>query len=153
MKRVFLAIMGLIMVLVHLGGAFSEPVDFSGYDDKALLEIFEQIQSEIIKRGIKKSVTLPKGTYRCGIDFPEGGYIISMIMEEKTEGCIWVYDPSVGQDNKEYTEFYEYITHRDVAKSYIDGEKYEYKVDIDDGKELKVDFPVTITTFSPLLFQ
>ena len=147
MKKRFLILIILSFIVIAIP-VISESIDLSKYDDTALVELLHNIQDEIANRGIKEKKSFPIGEYICGKDFPAGKYILSFTTEQKTEACIWVYDPAFSREDDQYTIFYKYITHRDVTTNYIDGQQYDYTVDIKEGNVLKVELPILMSPFT-----
>ncbi len=153
MKKSLWVLIILIICLTFSASGFSEAINFSKYDDNELITLLDEIQNEIIKRGINRTANLPIGEYICGKEFPAGKYIVSFTMKEGMEACIWVYNPSYDKDDEHYTVFYQYFTHRDVFATYVDGEVYEYAIDIKEGDVLKVEMPVTLQVYNKILFK
>lgn len=51
--------------------------DLTQYTNDQLTELLQNINVEIVNRGLSKTASLAAGTYICGKDFPAGSYDIS----------------------------------------------------------------------------
>ena len=52
-------------------------VGFSQMTDEELLQAQEELQKEIVDRGLLKKITLPSGLFVAGVDIPAGKYIVT----------------------------------------------------------------------------
>jgi len=72
MKKV-LALLIALWLMVCTAGA--ETIDLSMMTDSEIITLLEQVNSEVVSRGIAKTAKLPQGTYIVGRDLPAGRYI------------------------------------------------------------------------------
>lgn len=149
MKRIIVLFLAFAMFSSAFTYATAEEIDFSTYDDAALVKLLSDIQAEIAKRGIEKTASLLQGNYSCPEDIPAGTYILHATAGERTNGIIWVADPgftiqSNGSPDK-------YSLHQYIG---IAGNKEgDYKITLKEGSMLHLPCPATLTILSGVLFQ
>ena len=85
MKKILGILVAAVIALTSLT-ALAEAIDFSDYNDAALIELLASVQQEIANRHIEKSASLPQGTYLVGKDIPAGSYDISVVYK----GSMWM---------------------------------------------------------------
>ena len=73
-------VLSIVLLFVFLS-AYAFPcnaeIGFSGMTDDELLEAQEELKTELLTRGLIKTITLPAGLYEVGTDIPHGKYIIT----------------------------------------------------------------------------
>ena len=88
MKKGFLVLLVLCLMIVSVSTAYAESVELSNYADSELLALLDQVQSEIVARHIEKVAQLPAGTYVGGKDIPAGTYVLTNNGNEKDSGIV-----------------------------------------------------------------
>ena len=94
----------LFVVLLILSGltiAFATGIDFSSYSDAELISIVEQLNAELVARGISKTASITPGSYLVGRDIPAGKYVLKndtegtayyLIYKDDLIQYVWQYD-------------------------------------------------------------
>lgn len=73
MKRILCVCLAMLMLIAPSSIA-EENIDFSSYNLDELLDMSNQIQTEITKRNPTEYSTIPSGTYQAGVDIAQGRY-------------------------------------------------------------------------------
>lgn len=74
MKKIFAVLIAAFLAFGALPG-YAE-TDLSGYSSAELLDLRNQINAELVARGIEKETLVPVGIYVIGVDIPAGDYTI-----------------------------------------------------------------------------
>ena len=74
MRKIFALALALTLLAVPLYAAVATGVDLSGMTDDELTTLAQQLDAEMLDRGMVKSAVLPTGKYTIGVDLPEGEY-------------------------------------------------------------------------------
>ena len=76
MRKIFALVIALTLLTVPLYAAVAAGVDLSGMTDEELTALKQQLDAEMLDRGMVKTAVLPIGTYTVGIDIPKGDYAL-----------------------------------------------------------------------------
>ena len=93
----------LFVVLLILSGltiAFATGIDFSSYSDAELISIVEQLNAELVARGISKTASITPGSYLVGRDIPAGKYVLKNDTEGTAYYLIYKDDLQYYSDNE-----------------------------------------------------
>ena len=91
MKKVFVLVLVLILLSVPLYTALATGVDLSGMTNDELTAMKQQVDAEMLERGIAKTAILLPGEYIIGSDIPAGTYALSINSEDPGYGRYWLY--------------------------------------------------------------
>lgn len=78
MKKVLALVLALTLLTVPLYAAVATGVDFSSMTDEELTALKQQLDAEMLERGMVKTAVLPMGMYIVGKDIPQGDYELSI---------------------------------------------------------------------------
>ena len=136
MKKTLALILTVCLLAAPMAFASAEDVtDLSSLNDKQLVALLAEVQSEIVSRHIEKTASLTAGTYIGGRDIPAGSYILSTAGTEDEFGIVSlrsVNDPADSYPSKLY--------------ELKDGDdSYSVFVTIEEGDTLILPFPYTLT--------
>ncbi len=67
----------LLVALLLIPTALADTVNLSTMSDAEIIALLEQVNQEIVNRGINKTARLPQGGYIAGKDLPAGRYIFT----------------------------------------------------------------------------
>ena len=133
MKKLAVAILGLFVLITGcIGLSESESIfTISSLSDEELIELYSQINEEIVNRKIEKTAKLLAGTYEIGKDIPAGDYMIVVDNTEQSYASFLVIrDPRV----------YKY-DHNGVPA----GQKAQFYLTFTDGEIVEVYAPFELT--------
>ena len=144
MKKVLGILLASVIALTSLT-ALAEAIDFSDYNDTALIELLASVQQEIANRHIEKSASLPQGTYLVGKDIPAGSYDISVVYKGAMWMDVYIYSDAGSKDAKhDFTVFSD--------GDYGDGTG-SFHVDLAEGEVVKCTAPITLTISAGVMFR
>lgn len=127
----------------ELTANFAEAPDFSAMSDDELIAQLAALQSEIVARDIEKTAALTAGTYIGGRDIPAGDYILASAGEEGDAGIVSLR--SVNDPEDEYpSKLYEFN---------FASEGYTVYITVEEGDELVVPYPYTLTVSAGVKFE
>lgn len=92
MKKIFAFVLALLLLC---GSVAVAEVSLAQYTAEELLALRDQINQELLKRGIENKVLVPIGNYIGGVDIPAGDYTITCA----ENGSIFIY-PDEEEANK-----------------------------------------------------
>ena len=142
MKKL-LCVLAAACLLLGAAGAFAEAPDFSAMSDDELIAQLAALQSEIVARDIEKTAALTAGTYIGGRDIPAGDYILASAGEEGDAGIVSLR--SVNDPEDEYpSKLYEFN---------FASEGYTVYITVEEGDELVVPYPYTLTVSAGVKFE
>lgn len=111
--------------------------------DDELIAQLAALQSEIVARDIEKTAALTAGTYIGGRDIPAGDYILASAGEEGDAGIVSLR--SVNDAEDEYpSKLYEFN---------FASEGYTVYITVEEGDELVVPYPYTLTVSAGVKFE
>ena len=84
-------VIALLLVACSPALAATETIDLTQLSDDELIELLDQVNNDIVKRGIEKTATLSKGTYIVGVDIPVGKYLYTCLAQGNDWGNVTVY--------------------------------------------------------------
>ena len=134
----------LLACLLFLPSALADPVDLSGLTDDEIVTLLNQVNQEMVTRGISKTATLPKGSYIGGEDIPVGKYIFICTAKGSEWGNVTVKkDRGSGS-----------LVTWEVVSAPEEGEEPEtIFITLGEGDELKSGVPFTLTIMSGAIFK
>ena len=104
----------MLAVLVMGGCVFADEngrsggVDLSQYSDEEVVNLLNQVQTELVNRQIEKTATLEKGTYTVGKDIPAGEYVLFKGADSGDGGIVWLRAADDPEDDWP-SKLYEYV--------------------------------------------
>lgn len=122
----------------------AETFDLSSMTDAEVSALLEQVNQEIVGRGIFKSAKLPKGSYIAGKDIPTGAYIYTCLASGSDWGNVTVY--SDGGKGKQL--LWEVVMAPEAGQ-----EPESFFVTLSDGDQLKSGVPFSLTVFGGIQFK
>lgn len=84
MKKLYCIILAVALLLSVAVFAFAEGFDFSDFSDEELLQLRQEADIELAKRGA--GVVIPAGIYHVGVDFDPGSYTLTLAAEMEETG-------------------------------------------------------------------
>lgn len=88
---IIIALLLLTPVFAKTALAVSETIDLAALSDEEVVSLLDQVNNEIVKRGIEKTATLSKGAYIAGVDIPVGKYVYTCLAKGDDWGSVTVY--------------------------------------------------------------
>ena len=77
MKKVVVFIMMIVLVgVLAFSTSNAAGIDLAQYSDEELIEIYKQVNQEIVDRKMEKTAHLKGGVYVAGVDVPVGEYLV-----------------------------------------------------------------------------
>lgn len=134
----------LLVCLLLTSVAVADPVDLSSMTNDEIVALLDQVNAEIVNRGINKTAKLPQGTYIAGSDIPAGRYIFTCLAVGDDWGNVTVY--SDGGKGKQ-------ILWNVVAAPEDGQEPTTIFITLNEGDQLKSGVPFSLTIMSGALFQ
>ncbi len=84
-----------VCVLLSFSLSYAE-IGFDKMTDEELILAQEELQNEIIARGLVKKATIPPGLYEVGVDIPVGKYVLTAVtVNPSKRPVITVYEGKV----------------------------------------------------------
>lgn len=137
MRKIFALVIALTLLTVPLYTAVAAEVDLSGMTDEELTILKQQLDAEMLDRGMVKTAEIPAGDYTIGVDIPQGDY--ELINEKVDTGCI--YNLYATQDD--------YKNGKDMGANWPLGLNDSAKITLTDGQILSVQLgTIRITAFN-----
>ena len=134
----------LLAVLLLVPAALADKIDLSAMTNDEIVELLNQVNAEIVSRGISKTAKLPQGTYIAGQDIPAGRYIFTCMATGDDWGNVTVYTEG-GKGQQILWE---------VMAAPKDGQDPETCfITLNKGDQLKSGVPFALTVMSGALFQ
>lgn len=138
----FLCLLVVCFLLIPV--AVADTVDLSSMSDDEIIALLDELNEEIVRRGINKTAKLPQGTYNVGSDIPAGRYIFTCLAVGDDWGNVTVY--SDGGKGKQ-------ILWNVVAAPEEGQEPTTIFITLNEGDQLKSGVPFSLTIMSGALFQ
>ena len=92
MKKVLALVLTLTLLTVPLYAAVATGVDFSSMTDEELTALKQQLDAEMLERGMVKTAEIQAGDYTIGVDIPQGDY--ELINEVNETGVVYYRFPT-----------------------------------------------------------
>lgn len=70
--------------------ALADKVNLSSMTEAEIVSLLEQVNQEVVSRGINKTAKLPQGAYIAGRDLPVGRYILTVLAKGDDWGNLTV---------------------------------------------------------------
>ena len=80
----------VLTCLLLIPAASADDFKLSTMTDDEIVALLEQVNQEIVSRGINKMAKLPQGSYICGKDLPAGKYIYTCLAKGDDWGNLTV---------------------------------------------------------------
>ena len=141
---ILLACAILISLLATAFVALAEGFDLSKYSNDEILELLDQVNNEVVKRGLNKTATLAKGAYIAGRDIPVGSYVYTCLATGSDWGNVTIYSDS-GNGKQLMWEV--------VVAPEKDEEPETIFITLNDGDQLKSGVPFSLTAGSGIVFR
>lgn len=134
----------LVIFLLLIPVAVADTVDLSSMSNDEIVALLDEVNEEIVRRGINKTAKLPQGTYIAGSDIPAGRYVFTCMAVGEDWGNVTVYsDGGKGQQIL-----------WNVVSAPEDGEEpTTIFITLNEGDQLKSGVPFSLTIMSGALFQ
>ena len=134
----------LLVLLLLIPAALADTVDLSSLSDDELIALLDQVNAEVVSRGINKTAKLPQGSYIGGKDLPVGRYIFTCMATGDDWGNVTVYTDE-GKGKQVLWE---------VMLAPKDGQEPETCfITLNEGDELKSGIPFSLTIMSGAIFK
>lgn len=140
MKKLLIA---LLLLCLAFPAACAEAPAFDEYSDEALVDLLQQVQSEIVARNIEKTAHLTAGTYIGGRDIPVGSYVLKSAGSEGDAGIVSL-TAAERPENGSALKLYEF------KQAPVD---YSVFVVIEEGDTLVTPYPFDLTISAGVTFQ
>ena len=134
----------LVIAALLIPVAVADSVDLSSMSNDEIIALLENVNSEIVRRGIGKTAKLPKGTYIAGNDIPAGKYIFTCLAVGDDWGNVTVYSDG-GKGNQ--------ILWNVVTAPEEGQEPTTIFITLNEGDQLKSGVPFSLTIMAGILFQ
>ena len=121
--------------------AMADLVDFSSLTDDEVLSLLDQVNQEVVSRGLNKTAKLPQGSYVAGKDLPVGRYIFTSMAKGEDWGNLIVKS----DEGKGSLLLWEVITASDEPETVF--------ITLNKGDKLESGVPFSLTIMSGAIFQ
>ena len=142
-------ILSLLCALVLAAGllpaaVLAEAPDLASMSDEALLALYDRLNEEVVRRGLPRTATLPKGTYIAGEDLPAGRYIYTCLATGDEWGNVTVYSDRGNGSQKQW----------EVVLAPEEGQEPEtFMVNLEEGDALRSQVNFSLTIFTGIVFR
>ena len=134
----------LLLMIASLAASAAAETDLSALLDDEIMSLAQQIDEEMVRRGLPKTATLPKGAYIAGQDIPAGSYVYTCLATGDDWGNLTVYSDKGEGDQLLWN----------VVSAPDDGEAQETVfIRLNDGDELKSGVPFSLTVAAGIFFK
>ncbi len=134
----------MLVFTLLIPAALADMMDLSTMSNEEIIELLNQVNTEIATRGINKTATLPQGTYIAGSDIPVGKYIFTCLATGEDWGNVTVY--ADGGKGKQILW--------NVVSAPDEGEDpTSIFINLNEGDQLKSGVPFSLTIMSGAIFQ
>ena len=134
----------LVSTFIATAQAVTETIDLSQLSDEEIISLMDQVNNEIVKRGIEKTAKLSKGTYIVGVDIPAGKYTYTCLAQGDEWGSVTVYADK-GQGDQLLWEI--------VSAPEEGNESDKVYMDLHEGEQLKSGVPFSLTVQTGIKFN
>ncbi len=147
-KRRSGALLLLLALLIALFSttivAIAEGFDLSRLSNGEVLALLEQVNNEVVKRGLSKTATLAKGAYIAGKDIPVGSYLYTCLATGYDWGNVTIYS-DMGNGKQLMWEV--------VGAPEKDEAPETIFITLNEGDQLKSGVPFSLTAGSGIVFR
>jgi len=134
----------MVVCLLLIPVAVADTVDLSSMSNDEVVALLDEVNEEIVRRGINKTAKLPQGAYIAGSDIPAGRYVFTCMAVGDDWGNVTVY--SEGGKGEQILW--------NVVSAPEDGEEpTTIFITLNEGDQLKSGVPFSLTIMSGALFQ
>ena len=134
----------LLLMIASLAASAAAETDLSALPDDEIMSLAQQIDEEMVRRGLPKTATLPKGAYIAGQDIPAGSYVYTCLATGDDWGSLTIYSDKGEGDQLLWN----------VVSAPDDGEAPETVfIRLNDGDELKSGVPFSLTVAAGIFFK
>lgn len=131
----------LLACLLLIPAALADVPDISALTDDEILALLDQVNQEVVSRGLNKTAKLPQGAYIAGKDIPVGRYIFTSMAKGDDWGNLTVKS----EEGKGSLLLWEVITSGEEAETVF--------ITLDKGDKLESGVPFSLTIMSGAVFQ
>lgn len=131
----------LLACLLMIPAALADVPDLSSLTDDEILVLLDQVNQEVVSRGLNKTATLPQGAYIAGKDIPVGRYIFTSMARGDDWGNLTVKS----DEGKGSLLLWEVITSGEEAETVF--------ITLDKGDKLESGVPFSLTIMSGAVFK
>lgn len=124
--------------------ALAQEVDLAGMTDQEIILLVQQINQQLMDRGIEKTATLAKGSYYAGQEIPAGQYLFTCL----ATGNEWGYVTICTERGKGEQVFLELCLAPDEGE-----EPESFYITLKEGERLKSDVPFSLTILPGVVFK
>lgn len=142
--RIVTAFVLITVIMCNVFPVSAETIDLAAMTDDQIISLLDKINNEVVKRGIRKTATLPKGTYIAGKDIPCGSYIYTCLATGDDWGNLTVYS----EEGKGKQLLWEVLLAPDEGKS-----PETIFIKLNQGDQLKSGVPFSLTISGGILFR
>lgn len=143
MRKTISVVLAFLILVLFSVSSFAETIDLSQISNDDLVQLYQNIQSEFVNRGMEKSAHLPAGRYMVGKDIPVGTYIIKVRTGNKSSGIIAIYDETLIKED-DHLILYEFTSKNT---------EIDYRYELKEGYMLDLPFEVEIIMSNGIVFQ
>ena len=146
-RRVFALLLVCSLLLGILATtilAYAEGFDLSKLSNDEVLHLLEQINNEVVKRGLNKTATLAKGAYIAGRDIPVGSYVYTCLATGTDWGNVTIYS--------DYGDGKQLMWHVVAAPEKNEAPETIF-ITLNEGDQLKSGVPFSLTAGSGIVFR
>lgn len=144
LKGIVVCIITISMLITSSCIALAEGIDMSQFTDDEIVALLEQVQGEIIGRGIEKTATIDAGQYTGGKDIPVGSYVLMCKTDSDHHGIVWLSAADDNLDDDYPSKLYEHVG--------FDTEETFY-IDVEEGGILNVPFTAQLRISGGVMFK
>ena len=131
----------LLVCLLLIPAALADTIDLSVLSDDEIVALLNQVNEEIVSRGINKTAKLPQGGYIAGKDLPVGRYIYTSMAKGDDWGNLTVK----ADEGKGSLILWEVVSASDDPETVF--------ITLNKGDKLESQVPFSLTIMSGALFQ
>ena len=146
-RRVYVCLLACTMILSLLATsifAIAEGFDLSKLSNDEILELLDQVNNEVVKRGLNRTATLAKGAYIAGRDIPIGSYVYTCLATGSDWGNVTIYS-EMGNGKQ--------LMWHVVAAPEKDEAPETIFITLNEGDQLKSGVPFSLTAGSGIVFR
>ncbi|MDO5435526.1 MAG: hypothetical protein Q4G19_04075 [Clostridia bacterium] len=134
----------LLICALLAPAALAGAADLSAMTDDEIISLLDEVNAEIVRRGINKTAKLPEGAYIVGRDLPAGRYIFTSLATGDDWGNVTVYS----EGGKGRQLLWEIVSAPEAGE-----DPDTIFVTLSDGDQLKSGVPFSLTIMSGAVFR